>query len=121
MISLSAMCAIHRSCTNQGLLLSVARNALPEEGQLKAEPVPIRCLHIPGVVPPLRLIVLMIEVVSRKLERVTRLRDVVILRRGARQRREAAVQATYSSCTTSMGFNRTASRAGNSPASTVAT
>ena len=83
----------------------------------------IRCLHIPGVVPPLGLIVLMIEVVSRKREPVTRLCDVVILRGGSSVmvKGGAAVQATYSSCITSMGSNRTASRAGNNPASTVAT
>src|SRR5271155_270083 len=49
----------------------VARNALPEKGQLKTEPVPVGRLYIPRVIPPLRLIILMIEVVSRKRKCVT--------------------------------------------------
>src|ERR1700722_3242741 len=63
-----------------GVAAGVARNPLPEERELKAEPVTVHCLQIPGVVPPLGLIVLMIEVVSGKRERVTRLCDVIIRR-----------------------------------------
>src|ERR1700733_5281925 len=59
------------------------RNALPKEGQLKAEPVAVRRLYISGVVPPLGLVVLMVEVVSRKLESILGLRDFVVLRGGA--------------------------------------
>src|SRR5216683_7373444 len=46
-----------------GMAAIGARNTLPEKRQLKAKPVAVCRLHIPRVVPPLSLKVLMVEVV----------------------------------------------------------
>src|SRR6516164_438852 len=54
----------------------VTANALAEESQLKPEVVPISAGDVPGVIPPFRLIIGVIEVVARKLVMVTRQRSL---------------------------------------------
>src|SRR6516162_1835780 len=54
----------------------VTANALAEESELKPEVVPISAGDVPGVIPPFRLIIGVIEVVARKLVVVTRQRGL---------------------------------------------
>src|SRR5215469_18251524 len=49
----------------------VPRYGLPEECQFEAEPPPVPRLEISGVIPPLRPVVGMIEVIVRKLVLIT--------------------------------------------------
>ena len=59
-------------------LVRIACNRLAEEGQFETETMPVGGPEIAGVVPPLGLIVGMIEVIARKLVMIPGQRESVI-------------------------------------------
>src|SRR5579884_52502 len=75
----------------RAVLLGIAAHTLAEKRQLKSEPPPIFRSHISGVIPPLRLILRMVEVIPRKLVLVSgqrRLKISIALPREEQHERE---------------------------------
>ena len=86
-------------------------NGVSEESQLEAESAALPGVQIASVVPPLRLEVGMAEVVARELVVVAGTGGVEA-QCGRRRKHHDAKSPFHSSWTTSIGFNRAATRAG---------
>ncbi len=97
----------------------VAFNGIAKERQLKAEAAAVLGEQVAGVVPPLQFELRVGEVVSPELELVPgQRRSKLRLRADAEE--QQCRQQLHSSCTASMGLSLAATRAGYSPASTLA-